>query len=98
MTEDIFILHAKDIDYKLEKAYGGNLFQPGRGLRHCRRCQVQTSHNTSYEFESLPNVLVIAISDTVDTKSSNKLIPNLSIQTGILIISSLVSQAFLLRR
>ncbi len=86
ITEDIFILHAKDIDYKPERADDGSLFQPRNELRKCRECQVQTSHSTSYEFESLPNVLAIAISDTVDTRSSNKLIPNISVQISIPIV------------
>jgi len=83
MTEDIFILHVKDIDYKLERAEDGSLFQPRNELRRCRECRTQTPHNTSYIFESLPNVLAIAISDTIATESSNKLIPNISVQTSM---------------
>jgi len=82
ITEDIFILRVKGINYTTEKSEDGTLFQSTKELRSCEICQVQTDYHASYTFESLPEILVLAISDLVETRSSPKLIPNISIKTS----------------
>ncbi len=95
MNETFFLLHVKDIDYKPERADDGSLFQSRSELRRCRESLTQTHHSANYIFESLPNILVMAISETIGSKKfSNKIIPNISVQTSIQIISKYIIQVF----
>ncbi len=87
MNEDIFILRVRDIDYRIDQAK--SLFQPQNEQRFCRKCQVQMPHNVRLTFESLPQILVIGISDTTSTTTSfNRLIDNISTGTSNFLILS----------
>ena len=81
-TEDIFIIRVKDINYIDKKAKDGTLFQPTEEQRFCDICESQTVHQVKITFESLPEILVIALSNVSVTQSARKLLPRIRTETS----------------